>query len=133
PSQRQSGGAVDDLRYRHFNYPPCVRIMAVCRCPIDHGASDDMQKAARLKVNEQKADARITEQVADRVEIIVARVVGDPQSRTIGRDMNEAARPAAMRGVIAVRPASCPGATSGADEKRIDVGDTRLLIGCQAV
>ena len=81
------------------------------RVPVDAGASGELEQVAALEVHEQQAGPRVHRQVPQRVEVIVAGVVGeDDLARAL--DRNETGRAATMRGVCPSSLTTSTGAPS---------------------
>ena len=126
PAQRQGTWTLHHAIDRDADHAPRLRIVAAGRAPVDPRPPGDMQKAAGLEGHEQQPDPGVADEIADRVEEIVAGVVGDLQG-AVRRDLHETRLAAAMGGIEAARRAAAVGPDARADEERIRRRDPSLV------
>jgi hypothetical protein len=132
PAQRQGGRQLDDLLDREGHEATGTgnadhRI----RIPIDRRPTGELKQAAALEVDEQQAGAGIRDEVADRVEVVVAGVVGEYQRVAV--DLDESRVAAAVGGIHAERGALALAAVPASDEEGIGRGDPCALRWGEAV
>jgi hypothetical protein len=68
------------------------------RIPVDLRPTRQLQHAPRLEIDEDQSRERIEDEIADRVVVVVARIIRDDQ-RAIVHDFDETGRAPAMRGI----------------------------------
>ena len=77
PPQRDGRGKLDNLFDVERNQASGARYLCHrVRLPVDHGPPRQLEEAAGPEIDEEESGSRIQNEVADRVEMIVAGVVG---------------------------------------------------------
>ena len=101
------------------------------RIPVDARAAGNLHQPACFEVDEQEPYPGIENKIADRVEVIVARVVGNDDAR-VAQHLDEAGCPAAMRRVHAVPgPRFVRIRVAARDEQRVGGGYPGLRVGVE--
>ncbi len=123
PSQGNGHGKLDDLLdVEGHQTPRAGNAGHRLRFPIDRGPAGKLQQTAGLEIDEQQTGSRVENEVADGVEVVVARVVGEHQAGLV-RDRDEARVAPAVRGIHAERRVVAVAAVPGGNEEGIGRGD----------